>query len=147
MFLIRTAFWLSLVILLLPLGNQNNSNVIGVTADAISNMDRFCDRNRDICSITQEAWKSLKFKAAYSFDALANISREIKDQAKQTSTPDYNDKTQSFNDGNLETGNVDKNGATHNIKSYRSGNNTLTKNDLMPGWSLTDKKTGKQPSI
>ena len=140
MFLIRTAFWLSLVILLLPVGNQGNSNVIRVTADALSNMDKFCERNTDICSITQETWKSLKFKAAYSFDALANISKEIKDQASQTKSTVL-ESTQD----QIKTQSLYQQNHVKNTNSYR-GQNTLTKNDLEPGWSLLNKKTAAKPS-
>lgn len=140
MFLIRTVFWLSLVIFLLPIGDKNSSNVIGVTAEAFGNSNHFCERNRDVCNITQEAWKSLKFKAAYSFDTVANLARDIKNQAEVGNSYAYDSTKPVWKTGNLSTHKQSK--QTLSASEY----NTLTTKDLEVEWSLEGKKTHNKPS-
>lgn len=124
MFLVRTVFWLSLVIFLLPIGDKNTSNVIGVTAEAFGNSNHFCERNRDVCRITQEAWKSLKFKAAYSFDAVATLAKDIKNNAQVGHSYTYDQSKPVWKTGNLSN----------------KKNNTLTSKDLEVEWSLEQKR-------
>ena len=138
MFLIRTIFWVSLVILLLPVGGSNSSNLLGATKHAMNDMDQFCARNVDICNISTEAWKSLKYKAAYSFDALASMAKDIKQAGNQDYSPVYE----------VKPGNWQQN--TPGGRLYTSSTNTqntLTSSDLQPGWSFDSKNKAGQPAI
>ncbi|CAN0524291.1 unnamed protein product, partial [Scytosiphon promiscuus] len=76
MFLIRTFFWVSLVILLLPVGEKNSSNLIGATKYAFSDMGQFCTRNVDICNISHEAWESLKYKTVYGVKVMISSVKD-----------------------------------------------------------------------
>ncbi|MCB1472175.1 MAG: DUF5330 domain-containing protein [Rhodobiaceae bacterium] len=72
-FLLRTVFWLSLVVLLLPAGNGERGGEAAVsTGEAIyaaqtfvSDMSGFCARNPDACATGQAALKSFGAKAQY----------------------------------------------------------------------------------
>lgn len=58
LFLIRTAFWLSVVVLLIPGSPQTNDEAPRVTlfeavaaaGTAVADMSGFCDRNPDVCT-------------------------------------------------------------------------------------------------
>ena len=62
MFLIRTFFWVTLIILLVPLGNDNSANVMGATKHAFKDMNQFCYRNVDICNKRLASWRRAKAK-------------------------------------------------------------------------------------
>lgn len=78
MFLLRTAFWLSLVILLLPTGQhagedadtaQNPgvtaSDAFDVARSAYSDLSGFCDRNPQTCETGSAALRTFGQKAQY----------------------------------------------------------------------------------
>lgn len=75
MFLLRTVFWLSVVILLLPAAKEDqtvsNANKVSmnkaVTAatSTVSDMAGFCDRNPEVCSTGKEALHTFGLKAKY----------------------------------------------------------------------------------
>jgi hypothetical protein len=69
-FLIRAAFWLTIVIILLPTGSQPNSTPKIETAEAVSaasaavaDMRKFCDRQPEACSIGSQAAVAFGYKA------------------------------------------------------------------------------------
>ena len=130
MFLIRTFFWVSLIILLLPIGQNNSSNVMGATKHALSDMDQFCQRNVDVCNIGSEAWKSLKYKAAYSFDLASGFAKQVKEANVANYTPVYKTAPQDW-----ETSSI-KGLEEETVKSVPLSKNTLKKSDLEPAWSF-----------
>ncbi|MEO1197992.1 MAG: DUF5330 domain-containing protein [Pseudomonadota bacterium] len=73
MFLIRTAFWLSLVILLLPTGegtsptqaNATASDAIAVVGMTVQDLAQFCARNPETCSTGSDVLRTFGAKAEY----------------------------------------------------------------------------------
>ena len=130
MFLIRTLFWVSLIILLLPIGQDNSSNVMGATKHALSDMDQFCHRNVDVCNIGSEAWKNLKYKAAYSFDLASGFAKQVKEANVANYTPVYKTAPKDWETSSIKEHTQDK--ATSGLLSK----NTLKKSDLEPAWSF-----------
>jgi len=73
MFLIRTAFWLSLIILLIPTGEADNQGVakpdlsayeaITAARHTVSDLAGFCDRNPDTCETGTTVAKTFGQKA------------------------------------------------------------------------------------
>ena len=49
MFLIRTAFWLMILVLVLPTDAQQQSQVFGTAEAAVKDVTGFCDRNPSVC--------------------------------------------------------------------------------------------------
>jgi hypothetical protein len=72
-FLIRTAFWLSLVIMLLPADGDTNDKAPRVTAfetisaaqAAVSDLSQFCARNPDVCVTGGSAFQVFAEKVRY----------------------------------------------------------------------------------
>ena len=68
-FLIRVAFWLSVVIILLPTGSQRStptietSEAVSAASAAVSDMRQFCARQPDACSIGSQAAVAFGYKA------------------------------------------------------------------------------------
>lgn len=77
MFLIRTAFWLSLVILLLPAGHRTSDaghvaapepdlsalEALAAARDAIADLSAFCERNPETCATGSAALRLFGQKA------------------------------------------------------------------------------------
>lgn len=70
MFLLRAAFWLSIVIILLPADTETGDKAPRVTAfealvaaqTAVSDISQFCDRNPDVCDTGGTAFNVLADK-------------------------------------------------------------------------------------
>src|SRR4051794_23069564 len=68
-FLLRAAFWLSIVILLLPTGSQpsapkiDTSDAVSAASAAVSDMRQFCARQRDACTVGSQAAVAFGYKA------------------------------------------------------------------------------------
>ena len=65
MFIIRTAFWLSLLILLLPTNEQDQRVVYGNAQAAIKDLSSFCSRNPDVCESSKKAARTFSAKAEF----------------------------------------------------------------------------------
>lgn len=98
MFIVRTAFWLSLVILCLPVGpdDKNPSASIAGAAEAMSvarsavgDMSKFCERNPGTCDTGNMVVSSFGQKARYGaqivYQYLDNKFGSEKNQSPQKS--------------------------------------------------------------
>lgn len=66
MFFIRTAFWVSLVVMLMPADERRQADLYGSATAAVQWTATFCDRNVDLCSRSGEFWQTFKQKAEFS---------------------------------------------------------------------------------
>ncbi len=97
MFLLRSAFWLCLVILILPIDKEeidptitqsiSAGSVLQLAGGAVSDISQICQRKPDFCIASQEAFMALGVKA-HHFAGLAydyfNHEEEMKiDPASQ----------------------------------------------------------------
>ena len=73
-FLIRAAFWLSIVIILLPTNSQQNKSAptietaeaVSAASAAVSDMKKFCARQPDACTVGSQAAVAFGYKAQAS---------------------------------------------------------------------------------
>lgn len=71
MFLLRAAFWLSVIILLLPTGSQRpkaepqigTADAISAASATVSDMRQFCSRQPDACAVGSQAVVAFGYKA------------------------------------------------------------------------------------
>lgn len=72
MFLIRTAFWVGLVVLLLPSDKERQAQLYKTATQAVHNAATFCDRNAGLCEQGAKHWgvfrTKLEFGAKLVFD-------------------------------------------------------------------------------
>lgn len=126
MFLIRTAFWLSIVILLLPSeqvtedtdgqqsGNRISASEVFAAARAtISDVSSICERSPDVCEAGRAAAETFGNKARYGAQLLMDYVAE-----ESSSTPT----AQPVRALNVETA------------PETAGQNTLNQSDLQPRW-------------
>ncbi len=76
MFLIRTAFWLMIIILLLPTDGQQQSKVYGTAEATVKDVVTFCDRNPDTCTTGRDAFEVLVHKAEFGARMLMGFIKE-----------------------------------------------------------------------
>ena len=65
MFLIRSAFWLVVLILLIPTDGAQQKKIYGMAQTAVTDARNFCVRNPETCASGQYAVKALVQKAQY----------------------------------------------------------------------------------
>lgn len=65
MFLFRSAFWLVLLILLIPTDGEQQQKIYGMAQTAVADIGSFCERNPDTCVSGQYAIDVLVQKAQY----------------------------------------------------------------------------------
>ena len=63
LFLIRTAFWLMIIVLLLPTDERQRSEVYGTAQATVHDVATFCDRNPETCARGKDAFSVLVQKA------------------------------------------------------------------------------------
>jgi hypothetical protein len=76
MFFIRTAFWLIILILLLPTNEQQQSEVYGTAQAAVKDVSGFCDRNPKVCDMGKDAFDVFVQKAQFGGEMLMAFIKE-----------------------------------------------------------------------
>lgn len=120
-FLIRAAFWLSIVIILLPTGSQQpkstptieTAEAVSAASAAVSDMRKFCARQPDACSVGSQAAVAFGYKAQAGAKMLYDF---LSDALAPT-----------------ETGSVVQTGA-HRRDGIARSQDTLLPTDLSPAW-------------
>lgn len=128
-FLLRIAFWLGLVLILLPSGSSQQapasevgaSNAISAASATIGDLRQFCARQPDACTVGSQVATALGYKA----QAGAKMLYEFLTEALAPK----------------ETGSLAGGGVSHSSKSAmdkasqdKTSQNTLTPTDLGPAW-------------
>lgn len=73
LFLIRTAFWLMIIVLLLPTDAQQRSEVYGTAQAAVNDVATFCDRNPETCARGKDAFSVFVQKAQFGARMLMDL--------------------------------------------------------------------------
>ncbi|MEJ2123151.1 MAG: DUF5330 domain-containing protein [Alphaproteobacteria bacterium] len=116
MFLIRAAFWLGLLVLLLPTDEQQQKVVYGNAEATVKDLSAFCVRNPDVCEASKHAAHIFSKKAQFGAKMLMDFIQE---------TAADNDFAPTSDDG------------TRRPSLFRKeAQGTLTANDLRPSWSI-----------
>jgi hypothetical protein len=76
MFLIRTAFWLMILILLLPTDDQQRNEVYGTAEATVKDVASFCDRNPQTCATGRNAFDVFVTKAEFGAHVLMGFIKE-----------------------------------------------------------------------
>ena len=73
LFLIRAAFWLMIIVLLLPTDAQQRSEVYGTAQAAVNDVASFCDRNPETCARGKDAFSVFVQKAQFGARMLMDL--------------------------------------------------------------------------
>ena len=72
-FLIRTAFWLMIIVLLLPTDEKQRNEVYGTAQAAVNDVATFCDRNPETCARGKDAFAVFVQKAQFGARMLMSL--------------------------------------------------------------------------
>jgi hypothetical protein len=142
-FLLRMAFWLSVVLILLPTGTSQPAPPNGVGAtDAISaasatvgDLRQFCSRQPDACTVGSHVASELGYKAQAGAKMLYEFLTEslaTRDGGAVASTAAH------FGKADLDKPAMDQ------AAFDRASQNTLNSTDLAPAWRGPARKDGKR---
>jgi hypothetical protein len=76
MFLIRSAFWLVVLILLIPTDGEQQKKIYGMAQTAVADISGFCVRNPETCDSGQYAINVLVQKAQYGAHMVKSLVDE-----------------------------------------------------------------------
>jgi hypothetical protein len=113
-FLIRTTFWFSLVLLLLPFGGDGSSDELGplqallAAREAVQDISGICERKPDVCEAGQSALHTIgvkaKASARFAYEALGNDEEEA--EAQRDDVAEAIDDAGETADDTIKTGTV-----------------------------------------
>jgi hypothetical protein len=66
MFFVKLAFWLGVVVMLLPSDEQQQARFYTTATTAVERATTFCDRNPRTCTMGAEAWSTFLRKAEFA---------------------------------------------------------------------------------
>jgi hypothetical protein len=72
-FLIRAAFWLMIIVLLLPTDEKQRSEVYGTAQAAFKDLASFCDRNPDACAEGKDVLAVFVQKAEFGMRMVTDL--------------------------------------------------------------------------
>jgi Family of unknown function (DUF5330) len=73
MFLFRSAFWLLILVLLVPTGEDQQNQIYGTAQATMNDVMTFCDRNPQTCATGQDAFAVLVQKAQYGAEMVMTL--------------------------------------------------------------------------
>jgi hypothetical protein len=117
MFFIRLAFWLGVVVLLLPADEQQQARLYGTATNAVERVTTFCDRNPRACTLGADAWATFLKKAEFG----ARLAGDL-----------------------LGAGLRQEPHAPQNVSSHANSEprGTLSPMDMQPSWRGPARRTG-----
>jgi hypothetical protein len=74
MFLIRLAFWLGLIVLLLPTDERQQAKLYGTAVSTVDRVVTFCDRNAQLCSASVDFWATFLRKAEFAARVVGDLA-------------------------------------------------------------------------
>jgi hypothetical protein len=129
MFLIRAAFWIGLVVLLLPTDERQQARLYGTAVATVERVTTFCERNPQTCATGADLWatflKKAEFGARIAIDLVTSSGRR---------EPDTGQRAEPASTG----------GRPASPRSPRApaSRGTLTPDDLAPPWRGHVQRTG-----
>jgi hypothetical protein len=73
MFFVKLAFWLGVVVMLLPSDEQQQARFYTTASTAVERVTTFCDRNPRTCTMSAEAWSAFVRKAEFAVRLVGDL--------------------------------------------------------------------------
>lgn len=126
MFFVRMAFWLGLVVLLLPADERQQARLYGTASSTVERVTTFCDRNPKTCDTGAEFWATFVKKAEFG-------ARLVRDLVGAAGGSDDDATARMQPAGAKGRGDPRANPAARD---------TLRPSDLQPGWRGPGQRAG-----
>lgn len=125
MFFVRTAFWIVLIIILLPSNGQERFEIYSTAERTISDIGGFCQRNPDVCERTSAMVGDVVQKLRTSAEMIEDVLRDAGIGARREQTGEAPDPHERH--GQIE-------GDPRVTAASSTSPDTLTSQDLRPSW-------------
>lgn len=123
MFLIRTAFWLTLLVLILPANEEDQKRLLGAAEATVKDLGSFCERNPGACDRAKLAFSNLGQKAEFGAKMVMDFINDGQGGGPVTE--------------------ISGDPATAQPSVFqRRAQGTLTEDDLAPAWSAPKRDAG-----
>jgi hypothetical protein len=76
MFLIRMAFWVGLIVLLLPSDKERQAQLYRTATEAVHRAATFCDRNATLCDQGAKHWAHFRTKLEFGAKLVFDMASE-----------------------------------------------------------------------
>ena len=161
MFLLRTIFWLVILVLLLPTNERQQSQVYGTAQAAVKDVSGFCERNPNVCATGKDAFDVFVHKARFGAEMLmdfvkgrtgfgagntetaADPSTDTAADPSATESPgdfdsaapvDEFGKQSSLDQAGIAQADINSWSTAPVIVEQANSQNTLNPDDLLPAW-------------
>jgi hypothetical protein len=139
MFFLKIAFWVVIIILLLPNNSREKNEFYGAAQRSINEISTFCTRNTDVCEKSTSFVGTLRQKFVTTGELVGEVvngreqtvepRRPREETASQPRHRDAPAPRRNWRDGQLNNG-TSRTAST----STKVSQNTLNPNDLLPNW-------------
>ena len=126
MFVVKAAFWIVLIILLLPSSGQEKFELYAAAERTISDIGAFCQRNPDVCEKTSSMVDGVVQKLRTTTELIEQALRDSGIGARREETGEQPASAQRH--GQLD------NGDPTMTSSSGMSTDTLTSEDVRPSW-------------
>lgn len=125
MFFVRAAFWIFLILLLMPTSDREKSDFYTAASRTISDFGGFCGRNPQVCNSTSSIFENILHKMRNAVDLLEDMV-----------TPAGTRRDAAGGRRERESQHYPQRGPRGDMVAPMSsrGQNTLRPADLQPGW-------------
>jgi hypothetical protein len=132
MFILRAAFGLAVVVMLLPIDEKQQAQVVGKAGEAVERAATFCERNGATCAAGAELWATFVKKAEFGARLAGNMVQDyMKGSGRQTGG-------ETARPGPLDPSHRPQQPA----RAVEPGRGTLAPGDLAPAWRGGVTRTG-----
>jgi hypothetical protein len=76
MFLIRLAFWLALIVMVLPSDKEKQARLYQAAAETVHRAATFCDRNAALCAQGAQHWAVFRTKLEFGAKLVFDVASE-----------------------------------------------------------------------
>jgi|SRR5690242_1233361 len=140
-FLLRVAFWLAVVCVLVPSANKSASpdgqmdagQAVTLASAAVSDVRGFCERQPDACVTGGKVAVALGHKAEAGARTIYDFFKKMRETAAEKSASAEKPANKPASDAGQVAGQVTSQGTGH-LAGQVGVRGTLTANDLQPAW-------------
>ena len=133
MFFVRAAFWIFLILLLMPTNDKEKSDFYTAAGRTISDLGDFCKRNPDVCDKTGAIFSMFVRKIQAAVESIDEAISKNGDAATGKDAdrhPGYTTRERTPD----QRGQRGAQGSARMAPTANSSQNTLRSEDLAPAW-------------
>ena len=134
MFFVRAAFWIFLILLLMPSNDKEKADFYTAASRTLSDLGSFCTRNRDVCDSTGAIFEDLLRKVRNTVDMLEQMVQPDPPRANAGAPPRRNESEhRPYRGASGDRGGGGERSEMLAPTVHRS-QHTLRQEDMRPAW-------------